>query len=207
MKQTYFQIPGWFNYAESYDQIVHEIPDDGKIVEIGSFLGRSTHYLATSLMNANKENVKIYCVDTFEGSSEHVNLKLPKDFFSIFKENLKFFIGREMVIPCQGRSDSEDILNKFEDRSIDYIMVDGAHEHEPVLDDIENWWPKLKSDGVMLGDDFDLESVSEAVRQMMTKLNTQGFSVNGSREQTWFTSKGQHHKKLEKIVPGVNSLT
>ena len=207
MKQTYFQIPGWFNYAESYDQIVHEIPDDGKIVEIGSFLGRSTHYLATSLMNANKENVKIYCVDTFEGSSEHVNLKLPKDFFSIFKENLKFFIGREMVIPCQGRSDSEDILNKFEDRSIDYIMVDGAHEHEPVLDDIENWWPKLKSDGVMLGDDFDLESVSEAVRQMMTKLNTKGFSVNGSREQTWFTSKGQHHKKLEKIVPGVNSLT
>ena len=206
MKQTYFQIPGWFNYAESYDQIVHEIPDDGKIVEIGSFLGRSTHYLATSLMNANKENVKIYCVDTFEGSSEHVNLKLPKDFFSIFKENLKFFIGREMVIPCQGRSDSEDILNKFEDGSIDYIMVDGAHEHEPVLDDIENWWPKLKSDGVMLGDDFDLESVSEAVRQMMTKLNTQGFSVNGSREQTWFTSKGQHHKKLEKIVPGINSL-
>ena len=207
MKQTYFQIPGWFNYAESYDQIVHEIPDDGKIVEIGSFLGRSTHYLATSLMNANKENVKIYCVDTFEGSSEHVNLKLPKDFFSIFKENLKFFIGREMVIPCQGRSDSEDILNKFEDGSIDYIMVDGAHEHEPVLDDIENWWPKLKSDGVMLGDDFDLESVSEAVRQMMTKLNTKGFSVNGSREQTWFTSKDQHHKKLEKIVPGVNSLT
>ena len=206
MKQTYFQIPGWFNYAESYDQIVHEIPDDGKIVEIGSFLGRSTHYLATSLMNANKENVKIYCVDTFEGSSEHVNLKLPKDFFSIFKENLKFFIGREMVIPCQGRSDSEDILNKFEDGSIDYIMVDGAHEHEPVLDDIENWWPKLKSDGVMLGDDFDLESVSEAVRQMMTKLNTEGFSVNGSREQTWFTSKGQHHKKLEKIVPGINSL-
>ena len=174
MKQTYFQIPGWFNYAESYDQIVHEIPDDGKIVEIGSFLGRSTHYLATSLMNANKENVKIYCVDTFEGSSEHVNLKLPKDFFSIFKENLKFFIGREMVIPCQGRSDSEDILNKFEDRSIDYIMVDGAHEHEPVLDDIENWWPKLKSDGVMLGDDFDLESVSEAVRQMMTNLILKG---------------------------------
>ena len=207
MKQTYFKIPGSFNYSEAYDCIVDLIPEDGKIVEIGSFLGRSTHYLATSLMNANKENVKIYCVDTFEGSSEHVNLKLPKDFFSIFKENLKFFIGREMVIPCQGRSDSKDILNKFEDGSIDYIMVDGAHEHEPVLDDIENWWPKLKSDGVMLGDDFDLESVSEAVRQMMTKLNTKGFSVNGSREQTWFTSKDQHHKKLEKIVPGVNSLT
>tara|TARA_Y100001937_G_C6980720_1_gene267560 strand:+ start:33 stop:656 length:624 start_codon:yes stop_codon:yes gene_type:complete len=206
MKQTYFKIPGWFNYSESYDHIVDLIPDDGKIVEIGSFLGRSTHYLATSLMNANKENVKIYCVDTFEGSPEHVNLKLPNNFFSIFKENLKFFIGREMVIPYQGRSDSEDILSKFEDGSIDYIMIDGAHEHEPVLDDIENWWPKLKPDGIMLGDDFGLESVSEAVRQMMTKLKTEGFSVNGSTEQTWFTSKDLHYKKLEKLVPGINSL-
>ena len=206
MKQTYFKIPGWFNYSETYDMIVDQIPDDGKIVEIGSFLGRSTHYLATSLMNANKEQVKIYCVDTFEGSSEHTNLKIPKDFFSIFKENLKFFIGREMVIPLQGRSDSSQILEKFDDGSVDYIMVDGAHEHEPVLDDIENWWPKLKPEGVMFGDDFQLDSVSEAVRRMMTKLNTHGFSINGSVEQTWFTSKEQHYKKFEKMVPGQTTL-
>ena len=206
MKQTYFNIPGWFNYSETYDMIVDQIPDNGKIVEIGSFLGRSTHYLATSLMNANKEQVKIYCVDTFEGSSEHVSLKLPKDFLYMFKENLKFFIGREMVIPVQGRSDSQQVLDKFDDGSIDYIMVDGAHEHEPVLDDIENWWPKLKPEGVMFGDDFQLESVSQAVRQMMTKLKTHGFSVNGSTEQTWFTSKEEHYKKFEKICPGINTL-
>ena len=90
MKQTYFNIPGWFNYSETYDMIVDQIPDDGKIVEIGSFLGRSTHYLATSLMNANKEQVKIYCVDTFEGSSEHVSLKLPKDFLSMFNRVFEY---------------------------------------------------------------------------------------------------------------------
>ena len=50
MKQTYFKIPGWFNYSETYDVIADEIADDGKIVEIGSFLGRSTHYLATALV-------------------------------------------------------------------------------------------------------------------------------------------------------------
>ena len=93
MKHSYFKIPGWFNYHEAYDQIVDEIPNNGKIVEIGSFLGRSTHYLATSLFNADRFDVKVYCIDTFEGSSEHVNLKLPKDFLFMFKENLKFFIG------------------------------------------------------------------------------------------------------------------
>ena len=206
MKQTYFHIPGWFNYAEAYDQIVGEIADDGKIVEIGSFLGRSTHYLATSLMNANKENVKIYAVDTFQGSSEHVSLKLPKDFYSMFRDNLKFFIGREMVIPCQGRSDSKEILDKFDDGSLDYIMVDGAHEHEAVMDDIENWWPKLKPDGVMFGDDFNLEAVEMAVKKTLPKVGSLAYSVNVAKQQTWFSAKNGKQLHLEKRCPGINCL-
>ena len=206
MKQTYFKIPGWFNYAEAYDQIVDQIPDDGKIVEIGSFLGRSTHYLATSLMNANKEQVKIYCVDTFEGSSEHSPLKLPKDFLHLFKENLKFFIGREMVIPCQGRSDDKNLINKFEDESIDYIMVDGAHEHEAVMEDISYWWPKLKPNGVMFGDDYFLESVKTAVKKTLHSVNAPSLTVSASQEQTWFSAKDGNQTKYEKLVPGTNCL-
>ena len=86
MRHSYFKIPGWFNYSETYDIIVDRISDNGKIVEIGSFLGRSTHYLATSLYNAGKDNVKIYSVDTFEGSSEHINIDLPKDFRNVFEK-------------------------------------------------------------------------------------------------------------------------
>ena len=156
MKHAYFKIPGWFNYSETYDIIVDAIPEDGIIVEIGSFLGRSTHYLGTSLMNAGKEDVKIYCVDTFEGSSEHANIKLPKDFSSIFRENLKFFIGRDMVRLCQGRSDDIAILERFEEATVDYVLVDGAHEYDAVKEDIINWWPKLKPNGVMFGDDYSL---------------------------------------------------
>ena len=206
MKQTYFKIPGWFNYSETYDHIVDLIPDDGKIVEIGSFLGRSTHYLATSLMNANKENVKIYCVDTFAGSSEHVSLKLPKDFLHIFKDNLKFFIGREMVIPCQGRSDDTNILEKFEEATLDYVMIDGAHEHEAVMDDITNWWPKLKPDGVMFGDDYDLEAVSKAVSIATPEVGAQAYTVNKSKEQTWYSAKDGNQLRFEKLCPGINCL-
>ena len=206
MKQTYFNIPGLFNYSESYDRIVDTIEDNGKIVEIGSFLGRSTSYLATSLFNAGKENVKIYSVDTYAGSSEHGSLKIPKDFLPMFKENLKFFIGREMVVPLQGRSDSPDILNRFKDEEIDFIMVDGAHEHEAVVDDIINWWPKLKPDGFMFGDDFDLESVKEAVFKTLPKIGAKSYSVNFSKEQTWFTSKAGNQKSFEKKHPGYNCL-
>lgn len=206
MKHTYFKIPGWCNYTETYDMIVDEIADDGKIVEIGSFLGRSTHYLATAIINANKENVKIYCVDTFQGSTEHSSLNLPEDFSSVFKENLQYFIGRNMVIPCQGRSDSKEILDKFEDGSIDYIMVDGAHEYEPVVDDIENWWPKLKPTGTMFGDDYKLASVAEAVNTGLNNIGIKTYGANSSVEQTWYISKDGNNLKWQKLVPGQNVL-
>jgi predicted O-methyltransferase YrrM len=74
----------------------------------------------------------------------------------MFKDNLQYFIGRNMVHVCQGRSDDAHILEQFDEASIDYIMVDGAHEYEPVIDDIQNWWPKLKPNGVMFGDDYNL---------------------------------------------------
>ena len=138
-----------------------------------------------------------------EGNGTEINKIGPKTE----DESIKFTDKDNDGIPDQGVDKYSYSFGGFDDEFFDYIMIDGAHEYEAVKKDIENWWPKLKPEGVMLGDDFDLESVSEAVRQMMTKLNTEGFSVNGSREQTWFTSKGQHHKKLEKIVPGVNSLT
>jgi len=207
MKHSYFKIPGWFNYSETYDIIVDQIKDDGKIVEIGSFLGRSTHYLATALYNAGKENVKIYSVDTFTGSSEHASLNIPKDFSSTFKQNLEFFIEKGMVVVCQGRSDDPRILEQFEESSIDYIMVDGAHEYEPVMDDIRNWWPKLKTDGVMFGDDYSLPSVSEGVNVTLSDLKITGLGVNMSHEQTWYTGKTLEKIKIfEKLVPGQNTL-
>jgi len=207
MKHSYFKIPGWFNYSETYNIIVDQINDDGKIVEIGSFLGRSTHYLATALYNAGKENVKIYSVDTFTGSSEHASLNIPKDFSSTFKQNLEFFIEKGMVVVCQGRSDDPRILEQFEESSIDYIMVDGAHEYEPVIDDIRNWWTKLKTDGVMFGDDYSLASVSEAVQVSLSKLKAKGLGVNSSQEQTWYTGKNPEKLKVfEKLVPGQNTL-
>ena len=206
MKHSYFKIPGWFNYSETYDIIADKIADDGKIVEIGSFYGRSTSYLATTLFNSGKENVKIYAVDTFAGSSEHSNLDIPRDFLPEFRENLKFFIGREMVIPVQGRSDEPEILERFEKESIDYIMVDGAHEYEPVVDDIINWWPKLKPNGVMFGDDYGLEAVSTATRKALPAVGSEMIGVNSSQEQTWMSSKDGKHEEFTKVVPGVNCL-
>ena len=74
------------------------------------------------------------------------------------------------------------------------------------MDDIENWWSKLKKDGVMFGDDFYLESVAQAVKDGSGNLKNMGYSINGSTERTWFTSKNGEHKAFERLVPGQNTL-
>eukprot|EP00758_Cryptobia_borreli_P017344 Tbor_TRINITY_DN6182_c4_g1::TRINITY_DN6182_c4_g1_i3::g.22011::m.22011 len=36
----------------------------------------------------------------------------------------------------------------------DYIYVDARHDYKGVLDDISQWWPKLKKGGIMAGHDY-----------------------------------------------------
>jgi len=43
---------------------------------------------------------------------------------------------------------------KVPDESIDFIYVDARHDYCGVKEDIEAWWPKLKTGGVMAGDDY-----------------------------------------------------
>ena len=88
MKHTYFNIPGWFNMHEAYDQLLDHCEDGDEILEIGSFMGRSTTYLATNIINSGKK-IHLYALDTFEGSSEHANLDIVGGFYEKFQDNLK----------------------------------------------------------------------------------------------------------------------
>ncbi|PSC70066.1 O-methyltransferase [Micractinium conductrix] len=38
--------------------------------------------------------------------------------------------------------------------SLDYIYVDARHDYCGCLEDIENWWPKVKPGGIMAGHDY-----------------------------------------------------
>lgn len=61
------------------------------------------------------------------------------------------FNDRRIII----QSDSVEAANRFEDVSLDFAFVDADHGYEGCLADIVAWWPKVKSGGVLLGDDFD----------------------------------------------------
>lgn len=50
----------------------------------------------------------------------------------------------------------------FDDLSLDFVFVDAGHDECSVAEDLEVWWPKLRSGGLLAGDDYaDAETVKE----------------------------------------------
>jgi cephalosporin hydroxylase len=46
------------------------------------------------------------------------------------------------------------VLNNIPDKSVDFIFIDGNHTYKYVLQDLENYYPKLTTNGILCGDDF-----------------------------------------------------
>lgn len=50
-------------------------------------------------------------------------------------------------------SRASDLL--FPSDSLDWVYIDGNHEYEHVIADLEVFYRKLKSGGILAGDDYD----------------------------------------------------
>jgi predicted O-methyltransferase YrrM len=203
----YYDIPGWFNGHEEYDKAVDYCPTNGKILEIGCFYGRSTHYMCTNIVDTWRTDIKVYALDTFRGSSEHGFIRSAIGEDGTFKKyteaNLQDFIKMKFLELIESRSDDPETINRFEDEFFDVIIVDGAHEYEAVREDIENWWPKLKKSGIMLFDDMYMESVSQGVAKGLQN-KVPNYSVLQGREAYGIAYKNDDQsnvKKYHKLVP------
>ena len=58
---------------------------------------------------------------------------------------------------------SEQASGFYKDNSLDFIFIDADHRYEAVTKDLQNWFPKLKTDGIIAGHDWPWDSVRNAV--------------------------------------------
>jgi predicted O-methyltransferase YrrM len=171
MEHFYQKIQGWFAYEFLYTHIVNScnFKDTYNFVEVGSWKGRSTAYMAVEIVNSCKQ-IKFNCVDTWAGSEEHVDksnpsyeklLESPDGLYNHFLENIEPV--KSFITPI--RKTSVEASEMFNDNSIDFIMIDAAHDYENVINDIRHWYPKLASGGIISGDDLDWPGVTKAVSE------------------------------------------
>lgn len=136
-------IKGWFSASEGELLYKLALSVKGIIVEIGSYEGRSTLYLAKAKQVSGRGLV--VAVDTFRGSSEHIKFG-QIDTYESFISNMKRF-GVMDVIDVR-RGCSSDIAGDFND-SIGMLFIDGSHEYEHVKRDFEMWAPKVAHNGII----------------------------------------------------------
>ncbi|MDA8896744.1 class I SAM-dependent methyltransferase [Acidimicrobiia bacterium] len=83
------------------------------------------------------------------------------------------------------RASSEIVAPLIEDESVDAIFIDGDHTYEGVLRDISIWKPKVKKNGIIVGDDYPLFSgVKEAVKESFTEFKLRDncwYSINPNK--------------------------
>jgi adenylate kinase family enzyme len=112
-------------------------------LEIGSFEGRSTIFVAESLIKAN-----LYTVDTFKGSDEHNKI----DFnlvYKNFKDNTKYFSKRLTINRMSSKKFFKINKNKF-----DLIYIDGSHFSDDVKNDFNNSLKIANKDCIIILDDL-----------------------------------------------------
>lgn len=180
MEYFYHNIEGWSseeNQGELLKTILPLVEGNGKlkIAEIGVYQGRGTSIWNTILINAGVD-YEYKAIDHFEGSSEHDK---TINYYERTLNNLKPILDKIDIV----KNDSIAESKNYDDEYFDIIYIDASHEYEYVIDDIKNWLPKVKKNGIICGDDYssDWPGVVKAVNEVFNdKVN-----FVGTHQQWW----------------------
>ena len=190
-------IPGWMTNRDLdiLARISVLCPINSSMLEIGSFLGRSTY----SLYKNKKDSVSLSVIDTFEVSDmyntdvENFKFKLDGDPALALeasalakKENswlpgFKLCLGEDVYTNIDINICASDDYNKTKD--FDVVFIDGGHDRDTVLRDIEKF---ITPNNLLIGDDFGEQYIKymgliDAVAYSKIKYNRTLVCLDNSR--------------------------
>lgn len=142
-------------------------PEMGVIVEIGSFMGKSTSFLAAGSKYGH--NVPVFAIDTWD-------LRLPykeefkKCVYTVysFKQVEQSFYSqiqpyRDIIQPIKGYSTE---VAKTWKEEIGFLFIDGDHNTDAVLADYQAWSKFIPVGGFIAFHDWTIPSVRRALEQI-----------------------------------------
>jgi beta-1,4-mannosyl-glycoprotein beta-1,4-N-acetylglucosaminyltransferase len=171
-------VDGFFDSGdfEYYRKIVAQAKTGQHFVEVGSYKGRSSAFMAVEIALSGKQ-IQFDCVDTWKGSEEHQAGEMFEDrdvvdnrLYDVFLKNME--LVKDYYRPV--RATSLEAATLYEDNSIDMVFIDAAHDYDNVLADIKAWSPKVKSEGIISGHDWHHPPIKQAVRETLGEVSSIG---------------------------------
>jgi len=160
-------------------------------LEIGVFHGVTARNVCELLFNLHGKNFNYIGLDLFEESNENKDEVIPNTNFSSnpIKQFYYKYIKRQNPYSLEAveelldkfknnihliKGNSNKVLNKIDMSKIDYVFLDGGHEYNTVLNDLNCCSEVIKNNGTVLCDDYDLQQapgVKKAIDEFVKKNN------------------------------------
>jgi hypothetical protein len=174
MEHYYQNVKGWAGFLNQYKMIMEYLPNDAVWVEVGCYCGKSLSWLMVEQANQNK-NYKVYAVDLWGGDPKsNMDRHFREEAYNDFLKNLDPFIDEITIY----REFSWNAARHFVDNSVDYVMLDAAHDYEAVYKDLEAWWPKIKNGGIIGGDDYADKKENGVNKAVIEFFNNKGKEIH-----------------------------
>ena len=128
--------------AYNFYLCISKLKKNFNYLEIGSYEGNSALFVENYFNNA-----KIYCVDTWKGSSEHIHHN-----FKVVEKNFNYNVkNKKRIKKIKNTSNKFFSTNKI---MFDLIYIDGNHFAPQVYEDCVNAWRCLEKNGYLICDDY-----------------------------------------------------
>lgn len=124
----------------------------GKGVEVGTWKGEYAKTILSSWGGI------LYMVDPWRGlgseyddSANMINQEHSNAYHETMN-SIKGFEHRAFML----RGLSSELIDLFQDESLDFVYIDANHAYDFVVEDINLWYPKVKKGGLLMGHDYIL---------------------------------------------------
>jgi len=123
---------------------------------------------------------KMFLIDPYKVHDEYLEIKSP--VFNIIKDraisNLAQFKERIVWIQEKSSEAVDDVTDE-----LDFIYIDGNHSYENTLEDIKNYWSRVKDGGIIGGHDYYNMGKAREVKKAVDEIvATNDLKLNFIRE-------------------------
>jgi hypothetical protein len=192
-------VPGYLNGGDvdtAIPLLSKMMPKEGIMVEIGSFLGKSSIEWAKNFQQLDK-NFKILCIDSFNSPVEILHDLMQEAGFSIPDpdwdqlELFKFY--------ASGYPNIKPIKTFFNDKfvfpaKVNLVFEDSTHTQKYLATALPFWWDKIHEGGVLAGHDYWIDEVKAAVDLFAALYDLEIKLFDNS--SIWYIEKPAFPKKL-----------
>jgi len=158
--------------------------------EVGVFTGGHAKFM---LANSNIE--KLYCVDSYIAPMDSASIitdGFARNYWQACWDTMYYYTLDKMGVFGDRvqfiRLPANKAANMIEDHSLDFVFIDGDHSYAGALADCVNYYDKVRSGGIVSGDDYQIDDVARAVNAFFTQKNLT-INVYQGQSRFWWVEK------------------